>query len=281
MIELSNSTYQSWLNQHTFTIPKQTILETPIHLTLSETSAYTFTVEPHSEVTIIIEFKKALKDLDEISLALHVKENSHVKYVLVSEEPTFKTRIDQVIQVEKNANVHVISSFLSQALEADLKVNLNGENARAMVNAIAVSNDTQQQTIDVHMTHYAPYSYGDMYNVGIANGKGRVTLNGVEKIEKGMKQANAFQTLKGIILSDFSMVDVNPILLIDEYDVKAGHGATVGKIEEQQLYYLQSRGLTKAEAEKLIIKGYIKPILDEMNDSNLIERLEQTIYERI
>jgi Fe-S cluster assembly protein SufD len=77
------------------------------------------------------------------------------------------------------------------------------------------------------------------------------------------------------------MVDVNPILLIDEYDVKAGHGATVGKIEEQQLYYLQSRGLTKAEAEKLIIKGYIKPILDEMHDQALIERLEQTIYERI
>ncbi len=160
-------------------------------------------------------------------------------------------------------------------------MNLNGENARAMVNAIVVSNDQQQQTVDVHMTHYAPHSYGDMYNVGISNGYGRVTLNGIEKIEKGMKQANAFQTLKGIILSDFSMVDVNPILLIDEYDVKAGHGATVGKIEEQQLYYLQSRGLSKIDAEKLIIKGYIKPILDEINDQVLVDRLETTIYERI
>jgi Fe-S cluster assembly protein SufD len=273
--------YQAWLNQHTFVVPKNSIIEAPIHITLSENSEYTFNVESNSEVTLIVEFKASLKDLETIVLTLNVKQNSHVKYVLISEEKSFKTNISQTIQVEKDANLHVISGFLSQNLEADLKVNLNGENARAMVNAIVVSNDQQQQTVDVHMTHYAPRSYGDMYNVGISNGYGRVTLNGIEKIEKGMKQANAFQTLKGIILSDFSMVDVNPILLIDEYDVKAGHGATVGKIEEQQLYYLQSRGLSKIDAEKLIIKGYIKPILDEINDQVLVDRLETTIYERI
>ena len=273
--------YQAWLNQHTFVVPKNSIIEAPIHITLSENSEYTFNVESNSEVTLIVEFKASLKDLETIVLTLNVKQNSHVKYVLISEEKSFKTNISQTIQVEKDANLHVISGFLSQNLEADLKVNLNGENARAMVNAIVVSNDQQQQTVDVHMTHYAPRSYGDMYNVGISNGYGRVTLNGIEKIEKGIKQANAFQTLKGIILSDFSMVDVNPILLIDEYDVKAGHGATVGKIEEQQLYYLQSRGLSKIDAEKLIIKGYIKPILDEINDQVLVDRLETTIYERI
>lgn len=280
MIQLLD-TYQNWLNQNTFVVPKNSVIVVPIHMTLSENSEYIFNVESNSQVTFIIEFKASLKDLETIVLTLNVKQNSHVKYVLISEEKSFKTRINQTIQIEKDANVHVISGFLSQNLEADLKVNLNGENARAMVNAIVVSNDQQQQTVDVHMTHFAPYSYGDMYNVGISNGYGRVTLNGIEKIEKGMKQANAFQTLKGIILSDFSMVDVNPILLIDEYDVKAGHGATVGKIEEQQLYYLQSRGLSKIEAEKLIIKGYIKPILDEINDQDLVDRLETTIYERI
>lgn len=280
MIQLLD-TYQNWLNQNTFVVPKNSVIEVPIHMTLSENSEYIFNVESNSQVTFIIEFKASLKDLETIVLTLNVKQNSHVKYVLISEEKSFKTRINQTIQIEKDANLHVISGFLSQNLEADLIVNLNGENARAMVNAIVVSNDQQQQTVDVHMTHFAPYSYGDMYNVGISNGYGRVTLNGIEKIEKGMKQANAFQTLKGIILSDFSMVDVNPILLIDEYDVKAGHGATVGKIEEQQLYYLQSRGLSKIEAEKLIIKGYIKPILDEINDQDLVDRLETTIYERI
>lgn len=274
-------TYQDWLKLNTFTVPKNTVIKQPIHMTFSENSDYIFNVESNSEVTLIVEFKASLKDLDTIILTLNINQNSHVKYVLISEEKAYKTLINQTINVQKDANLQVISGFLSQNLEADLKINLNGENARAMINAIVVSNGHQQQTVDVHMTHFAPYSYGDMYNVGISNGHGRVTLNGIEKIEKGMKQANAFQTLKGIILSDFAIVDVNPILLIDEYDVKAGHGATVGKIEEQQLYYLQSRGLSKIEAEKLIIKGYIKPILDEINDQVLVDKLEQTIYERI
>jgi Fe-S cluster assembly protein SufD len=273
--------YQSWLKDHTYTVPKNTVLETPIHIKLSDNIQYDFHVESNCELTFIVEFEPLSNHQNQVELSLDIKPNSHVKYVLISEEKATKIAINQTVNVSENANVHVISGFLSQALDVDLKVNLNGQNARAMVNAIAVSNDQQQQTVDVHLTHYAPYSYGDMYNVGISNGYGRVTLNGVEKIEKGMKQANAFQTLKGIILSDYSMVDVNPILLIDEYDVKAGHGATVGKIEDQQLYYLQSRGLTKIEAEKLIIKGYIKPILDEINDQALVERLEQTIYERI
>jgi Fe-S cluster assembly protein SufD len=93
-----------------------------------------------------------------------------------------------------------------------------------------------------------------------------------------MKQAHAFQTLKGIILSDQAIVNVNPILLIDEYDVKAGHGATIGKLEAEQLYYLQSRGLTKQQAEKLIIHGFIKPIIDHIKDEVIATRIEEKIF---
>ena len=60
-----------------------------------------------------------------------------------------------------------------------------------------------------------------------------------------MKNSNAYQSLKGIIGSDRAVIEVNPILLIDEYDVKAGHGATIGKLDEFSLYYLMSRGLNR------------------------------------
>jgi Fe-S cluster assembly protein SufD len=120
-----------------------------------------------------------------------------------------------------------------------------------------------------------------MTNIGIANKNGKIVLNGVEKIEMGMKNANAFQTLKGIITSDTASVEVNPILLIDEYDVKAGHGATIGKIAEDQLFYLRSRGLTQKEAEKLIINGFIRPIVDEIDDEPLKERFVHVVNSRI
>ena len=162
-----------------------------------------------------------------------------------------------------------------------MHVDLVGEGAEVNMRAIALSSDNHIQNIDVLIVHKAPNTYGNMTNIGIANKSGKIILNGVEKIEKGMKNANAFQTLKGIITSDKAVVEVNPILLIDEYDVKAGHGATIGKIEEEQLYYIQSRGLTRAEAEKLIINGFLQPIIDEIDDEPLRERFVSLVNSRI
>ena len=89
MIQLLD-TYQNWLNQNTFVVPKNSVIEVPIHMTLSENSEYIFNVESNSQVTFIIEFKASLKDLETIVLTLNVKQNSHVKYVLISEEKSFK-----------------------------------------------------------------------------------------------------------------------------------------------------------------------------------------------
>ena len=269
------------MNESQVTIKKGSVLERPLTLELTDQRTLDVTVEPNCEFTMIVDLRDAVMDGATYDLSLDIAPNSQVSYVLLSETPQLNVTINQRIDVAKDAKVHVISAFLSESLDANITVRLNGQGSNVMMNAIAVSSLKQSQVINVNMTHYAPYSFADMYNIGIANGQGRIVLNGVEKIEQGMTQANAFQTLKGIILSDSAIVEVNPILLIDEYDVKAGHGATIGKIEENQLYYLQSRGLTKDEAEKLIIHGYIKPILDEIKDETISKRLEASIYQRL
>ncbi|WP_256205484.1 SufB/SufD family protein [Calditerricola satsumensis] len=78
-------------------------------------------------------------------------------------------------------------------------------------------------------------------------------LNGITKIEKGATKANGEQAESVLMLSDKARGDANPILLIDEDDVKAGHAASVGKLDELQLYYLMSRGISREEAERLLI----------------------------
>lgn len=263
------------------TVKKGSVLEQPLTLELTDQTTLHVKIESNCNLTMIIDLRDAIKDGVAYDLSLDIAPNSHVSYVLLSETTQQDIAINQSVDISKDAKVHFISAFLSESLQANLNVKLNGEGSNVMMNAIAVSSNNQSQVIDVHMTHYAPHSFADMYNIGIANDQGRIVLNGVEKIEQGMTQANAFQTLKGIILSDKAIVEVNPILLIDEYDVQAGHGATIGKIEENQLYYLQSRGLTRDEAEKLIINGYIKPILDEIKDETIANRLETSIYQRL
>jgi len=262
-------------------VKKGSILKRPLTFEVTDQTELHVTVEPNSELTIIVDVRDGSNEGTTFTFHADVKDNAQVTYVLLSELSHKNMIINQSLDVSKDAKVHVIGAFLSEELKANLNIRLNGQGSDVMMNAIAVSSSKQNQIVDVNMTHYAPYSYADMYNIGIANDHGKIVLNGVEKIEQGNTQANAFQTLRGIILSDNAVVEVNPILLIDEYDVKAGHGATIGKIEENQLYYLQSRGLTKEQAEKLIINGYIKPILDKIVDETIANRLEETIYQRI
>ncbi len=264
-------------------IPKNNQYQDPIKITLEDDNneELTIIVSENTSIKIILEI--ASQDVLENTYKLNLiaKENSKVKYLLVSELESNKALLDHYFTAERYAMLNLIGAFVSNVIDAKMHVELVGEGAEVNMRAVAVSSDQHVQNIDVSIVHKAPNTFGDMTNIGIANKNGKIILNGVEKIEKGMKNANAFQTLKGIITSDTAVVEVNPILLIDEYDVKAGHGATIGKIEEDQLYYLQSRGLTRAEAEKLIINGFLQPIIDEIDDEPLRERFVSLVNSRI
>jgi len=270
-------------NQTELIIPKNIQYQDPIKITIEidQLEAFNIIVSESTSIKIILEIRNVQLDEHIYNLSLTAKANSQVKYLLVSEIESNKSVINHQFTAHKDSKLELITGLVSNVLDAKMHIDLVGEGADVKMRAVAISSDDNIQNIDVFMTHKAPHTFGDMTNIGIANKRGKIILNGVEKIEKGMKQANAFQTLKGIITSDLASVEVNPILLIDEYDVKAGHGATIGKIEEDVLYYLMSRGLTKKESEKLIINGFLKPVIDEIDDEPLRERFVSLVNSRI
>ena len=94
-----------------------------------------------------------------------------------------------------------------------------------------------------------------------------INSNGI--IKKGCAKSKLSQKSKGIILDLTSAISANPLLQIDEFDVEANHGASIGAIDDEDLYYLMSRGLTKSQSEQLIVSGYMQPILSKMNDEQL------------
>jgi len=264
-------------------VPKNQHFQDPVKVTIEDDNneSLNIVVEENSSVKIILEIASEEVEKNNYKLNLLAKQNSQVKYLLVSELESKDALLEHYFTAERDAKMDLIGGFVSDVINAKMHVDLVGQGAEVKMRAVAVSSDDNKQNIDVLIVHKAPDTFGDMTNIGIANKNGKIILNGVEKIEKGMKRANAFQTLKGIITSDSAIVEVNPILLIDEFDVQAGHGATIGKIEEDQLYYLQSRGLTKAESEKLIVNGFLKPIIDEIDDEPLKERFVNLVNSRI
>lgn len=238
-------------------------------------------VKNNVNVKLIIELSNQDSEEKTYKIDLVAHENSQLKYALISNLKAKVATLKHSFSIAKDATIDLMGGFLNDNLEAAIVINLDGKGAEINMRSIAISSDDNRQSIDVFITHKAPYTIANMTNIGIANKKGRIRINGNAKIMKGMKQANAFQTLKGIITSDDAVVELNPILLIDEFDVKAGHGATIGKIEEDVMFYLRSRGLSLIEAEKLVIHGFLAPIIDEIKDETLREKFVSVINSKI
>jgi Fe-S cluster assembly protein SufD len=106
-------------------------------------------------------------------------------------------------------------------------------------------------------------------------------INGVTKIEKGATYANGEQTERVLMLSPKARGDANPMLLIDEDEVKAGHAASVGQVNENQLYYLMSRGISREQAQKLIIYGFLAPIVTAIPIAALEAQLSEVVERKL
>ncbi len=136
---------------------------------------------------------------------------------------------------------------------------------------VAITSKVQEMKIKQLIEHNAPDTEGYIENYGVANNSSVLVFEGVGKINKAMKRSIATQQNKGIVLGKTSRLDAIPLLLIDEYDVVASHGAAIGKMDEEQLYYLMSRGLTLKNAEKLIISGFLSPVTKLLSTEELIK----------
>ncbi|MGX7419915.1 Fe-S cluster assembly protein SufD [Carnobacterium gallinarum] len=144
---------------------------------------------------------------------------------------------------------------------ADFDSDLIGEGSHSEVKIVAISTGSQVQGIDTRVTNYGRHSIGHILQHGVIRDKATLTFNGIGHIIKGAKGADAQQESRILMLSDKARGDANPILLIDENDVTAGHAASVGRVDPEEMYYLMSRGIAKIEAERLVIRGFLGSVI--------------------
>ncbi|WP_124058086.1 Fe-S cluster assembly protein SufD [Vaginisenegalia massiliensis] len=159
----------------------------------------------------------------------------------------------------------------------DLDTYLDGTGSESQVAIVGVSNGRQIQAVDSKVVNRGRHSIGNILQHGVILDKAVLTFNGIGLIEKGAKQADAQQESRVLMLSDFARGDANPILLIEEFEVTAGHAASVGQVDQEQLYYLMSRGLTKEAAEYLVIRGFLGPVIVQMPSQKIRQELTQLI----
>ncbi len=146
-----------------------------------------------------------------------------------------------------------------------LDVVLAGENASVEVVGLVLGKSDEVRALDAYITHAAPNTKSNVNVRAVLRGKSSFDFRGNVKIEKGAKGSNAYLRSDALLFDDAKMGDDTPALEILEPDVKAGHAATVGKVDEQMLFYLMSRGLSKKQAEGMLVEGFIGPIKERLN----------------
>ena len=164
---------------------------------------------------------------------------------------------------------------------ADFDSDLFGNGSHADLKVVALSSGRQVQGIDTRVTNYGCNSIGNILQHGVILEKATLTFNGIGHIIKGAKGADAQQESRVLMLSDQARSDANPILLIDENDVTAGHAASIGQVDPEDMYYLMSRGLDKATAERLVVRGFLGSVIVEIPVKEVRDEMIATIEEKL
>ena len=143
-------------------------------------------------------------------------------------------------------------------------VYMMGKGARAEILSIAFANKSQHQDAGGKAIHGAPYTTSSITSKSISKSGGRAGYRGLVKVHKGAHGAKSNVICDALILDEDSRSDTYPVMEIDEEDAAISHEATVSKVSDEQLFYLQSRGISGEQAMMMIVNGFIEPIVKEL-----------------
>ncbi|WEV54832.1 Fe-S cluster assembly protein SufD [Leuconostocaceae bacterium ESL0723] len=175
----------------------------------------------------------------------------------------------------------VNAAFNDGNVIAGLTSKLIGEGAHTEAKVAAFTNRKQVQGFNTELINTGRHTIAHIFQRGVILNSSSLIFNGIGRIIKGAKGSDGQQESRVLMLSRRGRGEANPLLLIDENDVTAGHAASVGQVDDEQLYYLMSRGLTQQVARKLVIRGFIGEILAKIPDpqtrQDLVNQIERKL----
>jgi len=137
--------------------------------------------------------------------------------------------------------------------------------------------DDQNFDLHIQSIHKGRSTISNIFTRSVLDGRSKIIQNGLVKIEKTAGKSEGYQKSDSILLSEYAEVDPIPQLNIENDDVKCGHGSTIGRIGDDKIFYLMSRGLSYNDAYRKIVEGFFSPVLDKIGDQELREEISQII----
>lgn len=184
----------------------------------------------------------------------------------VAESATFKS------------HQYLLGSSLSRT---NAEIKLAGPNANVVLRGIYLGEDDQHLDIRTYIDHAVPHCVSDQHYRGILNDEARGVFNGLVLVRPDAQHTDAQQSNKNLLLSDKARVDTKPQLEIFADDVKCAHGATVGQLDKDALFYLQSRAISKPDAQLMLTLAFTAEVTDDIESGDLRTWIEDKISQRL
>jgi Fe-S cluster assembly protein SufD len=274
-------------------IPKNVIVEKPIQIiNILKSQRDTFStqrnlviVEPGASLQLIIcdHTMNLNQYLSNSVTEIFVAENANMDYYTVQNQHNKSTSINSVfIQQEKNSNVttHTVSLH-GGLIRNNLKIIINGENAQANMFGMAFLDREQHIDNATQVIHAKPHCQSNQIYKYVLDDKSTGAFSGRIHVARDAQKTNAFQRNNNLLLTDFATMQTKPQLVIDADDVKCSHGATVGQIDEEALFYLRARGIDEDKARMMMMNAFAHEVVQEIKVEALRERIDELIEKRL
>ncbi len=272
-------------------IKKGVVLEQPIHLLFVSTGGETplmthprnvIFAEAESQIAIVEDYVslKGGVAFSNVATELFAGGSAVVSHYMIEREHTDTFNISTLrIQQERSANVATHSILLGGGLvRNNVHPVLNGEGADCLINGLFLGSGTQHLDNYMLVEHAQPHCESRQFYNGILDDKSHGVFHGRIIVHKDAQKTDAKQTNRNLLLSDDAQIDTKPQLEIYADDVKCTHGATIGQIEENALFYLRSRGIDERSARKLLLLAFANECLDRMKEDSVRAHIEGLIH---
>jgi Fe-S cluster assembly protein SufD len=258
-------------------VPRGVVLDTPLYVRVANSTEggslfwrLLVVAEPESRFALIEEYASPSPDLSSYSNAaveIVVQEGARVEYVSVQNLSLATWHFaSHHARVERDAELDwVAGGFGSAKGKIRIQNDLAGPGATSRVTGAYFADGTQHLDYDTFQEHIAPHTTSDFAFKGALRDTARAVWRGMIRVEEGAQKTNAYQENRNLLLSKTAHADSIPGLEILANDVRCTHGATLGQVDREQLFYLMTRGLPRAEAERLIVRGFFQDVLDRVD----------------
>ncbi len=273
-------------------VPRGVALDRPLHA-LSALSpggvdlGHTLIVlEEEAQATVLMETASSQAGADGLhcgAIEILLAPGAHLRYVNLQNWADGVWHFaHQKALVDRDASLQwTIGALGARLAKVNQQVALTGEGAHAQVNGVMFAEGRRHLAYHTLQHHETPGGHSDLLYKGALQDRSHLLWRGMIKVDPDAQKTDAYQRNDNLMLSDHARADSIPGLEIEADDVKCSHGATIGRVDDEQVFYAQTRGLTRKEAVRMIVSGFFRQVFDRITIEPVREALARAISQRV